>query len=241
VSNPNLWSVEPTVVGSKVTTLAARGRSSSGDRLEILDHANDQPTSTGWAGPSTLGVSALHREDCVDMEPLGNAWADLRGTLLIVGATLLAAVLAVGVSLAMRATGPAGDVVAKTTNFRVSMPTTLRTGRHTFAYTNEGSVPHELLLFRTGLGGNALPLRSDGNVDEESPLLQKVADSGNATLPGGYEAVPTKEALAPGLRRGVQPADALPPGDVAQRHRCPIGAMFRPRCVGAHGHRPRRG
>jgi uncharacterized cupredoxin-like copper-binding protein len=132
------------------------------------------------------------------MESLRDAWADMRGTLLIVGATLVAALLAVGVALTVRSTGPAGDVVASTTNFRVSMPNTLRSGRHTFAYTNAGSVPHELLLFRTGLAGNSLPMRSDGNVDEESPLLHKVADSGNATAPRGSEAVPTTEALALG-------------------------------------------
>lgn len=45
---------------------------------------------------------------------------------------------------------------------------------------------------------SSLPLRSDGNVQEESPLLHNVADSGNETVPGGNEAVPTKEALAPG-------------------------------------------
>lgn len=134
----------------------------------------------------------------VHMEQISGTWADMKGTLLIVGGTLLAGILAVGVSLAVRSTGPAGDVVVKTTNFRVSMPQTLRAGRHTFAYTNEGSVPHEVLLFRTGLAGNSLPTRSDGTVDEQSSLLHNVADSGNETAPGGYEAVPTKEALAPG-------------------------------------------
>jgi uncharacterized cupredoxin-like copper-binding protein len=78
------------------------------------------------------------------------------------------------------------------------MPTTLRAGRHTFAYTNKGSVPHELLVFRTDLAGNSLPIKPDGNVDEESPLLHNVADSGNETGPGSSAAVPTKEALAPG-------------------------------------------
>ncbi len=132
------------------------------------------------------------------MESLSETWTDMKGTLLIVGGTLLVAVLAVGWSLAVRSTGPAGDVVAKTTNFRVSMPRILRAGRHTFAYTNEGSVPHELLLFRTDLPGDSLPMKTDGNVNEESPLLHNVADSGNATVPGGTAAVPTKEALAPG-------------------------------------------
>jgi len=132
------------------------------------------------------------------MESLGEAFADLKGTVLVVGAALLAAVVAVGVSLATRSTGPAGDVVAKTTNYRISMPRTLRAGRHTFAYTNKGSVPHELLVLRTDLAGNSLPTKADGNVDEESPLLHNVADSGNETAPGGSEAVPTKESLAPG-------------------------------------------
>jgi uncharacterized cupredoxin-like copper-binding protein len=41
-------------------------------------------------------------------------------------------------------------------------------------------------------------MRSNGNVDEESTLLHKVTDSGNATNPGGSESVPTKETVAPG-------------------------------------------
>lgn len=132
------------------------------------------------------------------MEPLRESFADLKNTLLIVGAALLVAVVTVGASLATRSTGPAGDVVAKTTNYRISMPNTLRVGRHTFAYTNKGSVPHELLLYRTDLPGNSLPMRADGNVDEESPLLHSVADSGNETAPSGSQSVPTKEPLTPG-------------------------------------------
>lgn len=132
------------------------------------------------------------------MESLSDVWADMRGTLLLVGSVLLVSAVIVGVWIAASSTGPAGDVVATTTNFRVQMPKILRTGRHTFAYTNDGSVPHELLLFRTDLPANVLPLRSDGTVDEESSLLRNVADSGNATAPNGYESVPTKESLAPG-------------------------------------------
>jgi uncharacterized cupredoxin-like copper-binding protein len=132
------------------------------------------------------------------MEQFKDTWKDMKATLLLVGATLLVAALTVGVSLATRTTGPSGDVTTSTTNFRISMPTTLRAGRHTFAYTNQGAAAHELLLFRTGLPGNALPLNSDGNVNEESPLLHKVVDSGNQTAPNGYESVPTMEPLAPG-------------------------------------------
>ncbi len=132
------------------------------------------------------------------MQSIRELWADMRRTLTVVGIAFLAFFLTIGVSVARRSTGPAGDTVVKTTNFHISMPTKLRAGRHTLAYTNGGSAPHEILLFRTDRPGNALPLRSDGNVDEESPLLHSVADSGNQTAPGGSESVPTKEPLTPG-------------------------------------------
>jgi hypothetical protein len=126
------------------------------------------------------------------------SWGDLRTTFLLVATTFVAFGLTVGASLALRSSGPAGDVAVKTTNFRITMVTRLRPGRHTFAYTNAGSAPHEFLLFRTDQPATALPLRPDGNVDEESPLLVSFADSGNQTAPGGSESVPTKAPLTPG-------------------------------------------
>jgi uncharacterized cupredoxin-like copper-binding protein len=123
----------------------------------------------------------------------------MKGTFELAGSVLFGAGIVVGVFLGIGSGGGVhGDVVATTTNFRVEMPRTLRAGRHTFAYTNKGSVPHELLLFRTDLPGRALPLKLDGDVDEESPLLQSFADSGNATSTGASESVPTKAALVPG-------------------------------------------
>ena len=104
------------------------------------------------------------------MEQLSDVWSDMKGTLLLVGGLLLLSAALVGVWIAMRSSGPAGDVVATTTNFRIETPRTLRAGRHTFAYTNRGSVPHEFLLFRTDLPANSLPLRSDGNVNEGSAV-----------------------------------------------------------------------
>ena len=82
------------------------------------------------------------------------------------------------------------------TNFRISMPTTLRAGHHVFAVVNNGSVPHELVIFRTDLSGKALPLRPDGDVNEESPLLHDVADSGSSLKPQEGRSVPG--TLSPG-------------------------------------------
>jgi uncharacterized cupredoxin-like copper-binding protein len=150
----------------------------------------------GTAQEAGLGGQPLRRARSRDS--FREAFADLRFTILTVGAVLVAAGVTVGVALIVRSSGPAGDVTAMTTEFRVSMPRSLRAGDHTFAYTNKGSTPHELLVFRTDLSGNALPVKTDGSVDEESPVLHKVADSGNETSPGASQSVRATEALAPG-------------------------------------------
>lgn len=127
--NPNLFFVVLSVVGPNVTARRAGRLSKRHDGAGTLSRDEYEPN---WRWPLALGGYAIHVKTA-HVEPLRDAWTDLKGTLLLVGGTLLAAVLAVGVSLAVRSTGPAGDVVAKTTNFRISMPKTLRAGRHTFA------------------------------------------------------------------------------------------------------------
>ncbi len=149
---------------------------------------------------ATLGGRALRRgrPRTPGTESLRDAIAGLKWTLLTVGALMLAAGVAVVVGLITHSTGPAGDVATKATEFRLSMPSTLSTGRHTFAFTNKGTAPHELIVFRTDLAGGALPVKADGSVDEEASVLHKVADSGNQTSPGGSTSVRATEAFAPG-------------------------------------------
>src|SRR5262249_57884903 len=74
---------------------------------------------------------------------------------------------------------------------------TLTTGKHTIGYTNNGTVVHEIVIFKTALPANRLPLSADGDVNEDSPLLQNVADSGDALKPGGAKSFATK-SLVPG-------------------------------------------
>ena len=50
--------------------------------------------------------------------------------------------------------------------------------------TNRGSIPHELVMFKTEKGATKLPLRKDGSVDEESSAIEDVLDSGSALAPG---------------------------------------------------------
>ncbi len=64
------------------------------------------------------------------------------------------------------------------------------------ALTNNGKVRHELILFRTNLSASALPVDANGDVDEESPRLQNVLDSGSSLKPDETRSLPVK--LTPG-------------------------------------------
>jgi len=132
------------------------------------------------------------------MGQLRSVFSALKGTLILCGTVLAASVIVVVVLAAMPAKGVVGDVRVDETNFHISMPTVLPPGRHTFALTNSGTVPHELLVFRTDLPGNRLPIGPDGNVIEDTPLMVKLVDSGNATNPGASASVPAAQPFTPG-------------------------------------------
>jgi hypothetical protein len=107
----------------------------------------------------------------------------MRTTLLAIGAFVLAVLLAVGIAWAW----PSSDntVSVRATDYRIAMATTLRPGRHAISFHNAGVQPHELLMFRTSLPANRLPVDASGNVIEDSPLMHQVLDSGNG-LPAGH-------------------------------------------------------
>jgi uncharacterized cupredoxin-like copper-binding protein len=123
---------------------------------------------------------------------------EMRGTLLTVGALLLASIVAVAIGYAVKgSSGPVGDVQATTVDYKVLMPTTLTTDKHTIGFTNHGTVSHEVVLFKTDLPANHLPLKADGDVNEESPQLASVADSGEPLKAGATESFKTAK-LTPG-------------------------------------------
>jgi uncharacterized cupredoxin-like copper-binding protein len=118
--------------------------------------------------------------------------------LIAVGAVLAASVVAVVIAYAVTgSSGPSGDVQASTVDYKVLMPSTLKTGKHTIGFTNNGKVGHEIVIFKTALPASRLPLGADGDVDEESKLLVNVADSGDSLHPGGTKSF-TTSSLAPG-------------------------------------------
>jgi uncharacterized cupredoxin-like copper-binding protein len=125
-------------------------------------------------------------------------WHDLRVMLLVVAAVLVASASAVAIAYAVKGSSqPRGDVQASTVDFKVLMPTKLTTGKHTIGYTNNGPSPHEIVIFETALPANQLPVNADGDVNEDSPLLHNVADSGDALKAGGTKSFSTS-SLTPG-------------------------------------------
>ena len=123
-------------------------------------------------------------------------FAALKPTLLVVGAVIVIAAIAVGVSLIVWSPASAGDIAVSETDYRIAMATSLHAGQHTIAFTNNGKQAHELLLFRTDLAADALPVDANGDVIEESPLLHSVVDSGKGLEVGGTQSLPVK--LEPG-------------------------------------------
>jgi uncharacterized cupredoxin-like copper-binding protein len=125
-------------------------------------------------------------------------WRDLRPMLLLVGGFLVVAAAAVGIAYAVKSPdGPAGDIQATTVEFKITIPTALKPGKHTIGLTNDGTIGHELVLFETDLPANGLPTDANGEVEEESPLLTNVGDSGAALRAGGTKSF-TTTSLAPG-------------------------------------------
>ena len=126
------------------------------------------------------------------------AFRALRGTFVTIGALLLIGIVVVAVAYVRnRSPAPAGDVQATTVDFKITMPTTLTAGAHTIGLTNDGTVGHELVLFKTDLPANALPLQANGDVNEASSELVNVGDSGEPLKAGGTESFDTK-SLNPG-------------------------------------------
>jgi hypothetical protein len=107
----------------------------------------------------------------------------MRTTLVVAGGVVLASIAAVAIALLWFA--PAGAVPVRATDYRIHMATTLTPGRHTISFTNAGGQPHELLMFKTSLPANRLPVDASGNVIEDSPLMHQVLDSGDG-LPAGH-------------------------------------------------------
>lgn len=120
----------------------------------------------------------------------------LTRTLIVVGVFMAAVVVAVIVGMIVWSPPALGDVPVSLKDYSITMSSKLSAGSQTFGLTNDGKQPHELVVFKTDLQADALPVDSDGRVDEESPELENIADSGDPMKVGESQALKTK--LDPG-------------------------------------------
>jgi uncharacterized cupredoxin-like copper-binding protein len=74
--------------------------------------------------------------------------------------------------------------------------TTLTAGNYVFVDHNHGPSSHELVMWKTDLGATQLPRGADGRVNEDSPKLDSVLDSGSSLNPGEVRLLTT--SLDPG-------------------------------------------
>jgi len=133
-------------------------------------------------------------------KPLREEVRGMRTTLLVVTAVMVVAVAAIVIGLLTNDSGggaPKGDIQAVTVDYAIDMPHKLATGHHTVGLTNNGKEGHEIVMFRTTLAADNLPLNSDGDVNEEAPQLTSVGDSGDALPPGQTKSFTTSD-LQPG-------------------------------------------
>jgi hypothetical protein len=72
---------------------------------------------------------------------------------------------------------------------RIDASTPVKPGKDAFVITNTGTIPHELVGFATAAGATALPLRADGDVNEESSTLRSVLDTGDSLAPGATKVI----------------------------------------------------
>jgi uncharacterized cupredoxin-like copper-binding protein len=107
----------------------------------------------------------------------------VRTTVLVVGAVIVALGVAVLIGVLAHGSGGSGSVAVTETEYRITMPTTLHAGRHTFSVKNIGTEPHELVIVRTDLAPGSLP-RAGAKVNEASSLLHVVAASAGTLQPG---------------------------------------------------------
>jgi uncharacterized cupredoxin-like copper-binding protein len=139
-------------------------------------------------GPVTLG-GGLRRTRRRSLVVLAVACCALFATT--VGAT------AWGASRKSAAVAPFPSITATESDFTLRLSIShVAAGPYALVADNNGPSAHELVVFRTSLALDKLPLDSAGDIIEDSPQLVKVADSGTNVAPGQSRTLYT--VLTPG-------------------------------------------
>jgi hypothetical protein len=137
------------------------------------------------------------------MYETGTEHARVAPTVIGVLVVLLLCAVLIIVGLAVRPSGgltvPHGSRVLHVDerDFALHLPSTnLAAGTYVFVDTNHGPSPHELVMWKTNDPADRLPLLANHRVNEDSPALASVLDSGTTIDPGQTRLLTA--TLAPG-------------------------------------------
>ncbi|MCU1429628.1 MAG: hypothetical protein JWL83_3628 [Actinomycetia bacterium] len=166
------------------------------DHLDIADHLEraferpvqriEQPGARLLAGHrAEVGFASEHPG------PPAGAGIALRNTMIGVAAVIaLCGAVVLGYVLHHHANREAAlrgaqRIAVTEHDFRIQVANpSPRAGKIAFLVANGGPSAHEFVLFKTARPAAGMPLGSDGNIDEGSPLLNDVLDSGSDITPG---------------------------------------------------------
>ena len=90
-------------------------------------------------------------------------------------------------SAAPASAAPMGDQTISLSEWKVVVASTMKAGKANFMITNMGTMPHELLVFKSDLEPAAYPTDAAGNIKEEGAGVTLVSDGDNID-PAGTQA-----------------------------------------------------
>jgi uncharacterized cupredoxin-like copper-binding protein len=106
------------------------------------------------------------------------------GSVAVVVAFALGACGGGGSKSSSSSSGSSGAVNVTEKEYSIGLSsTTLKAGPVHFSVKNQGGMPHQLVLFKTALAANALPVK-DGVVDEQGAGVEKVPQEVDIINPG---------------------------------------------------------
>ena len=82
-------------------------------------------------------------------------------------------------SVAAVSAAPPGAASISLSEWKVVVPSALRSGKTTFTITNAGAAPHELLVFKSDLDPSAYPTDAAGGIKEDGAGIKLVSDGEN--------------------------------------------------------------
>ncbi len=91
---------------------------------------------------------------------------------------------------------PASGVAIYLSEWSVGLPTSMLTGQVNFGITNIGTMPHELLVFRSDLPPTSYPVDSKGTIIEDGPGITLV--SRGSVIPPGQSQARVVDLTEPG-------------------------------------------